>query len=70
MEAAVVRNMHKDGSCECLGVAGASASFDRGTLELNEPTQADIWIYLHWQRKDFGRIMCTIAICVGRRFQW
>ena len=41
-------NMHKDGSCGCLGVAGASASFDRGTLGLNEPIQFSLIQPTQW----------------------
>ena len=41
-------NLHKGGSCGCLGVAGASASFERGSLGFNEPIQFGLIRPIHY----------------------
>ena len=75
-------NLHKGGSCGCLGVAGASASFETGSLGFNEPIlfglihsllplrlkQAFVSLYLTLVWTKFSCSQVMLASAPGRLF--
>ena len=55
-------NLHKGGSCGCLGVAGASASFERGSLGFNEPIQFGLIRPIHYCHDKFLSAVSRVQV--------
>ena len=55
-------NLHKGGSCGCLGIAGASASFDRGSLGFNEPIQFGLIRPIHYCHDKFLSAVSRVQV--------